>query len=118
MHMSITLFLSFRECLTLLRHELAREGMETAAEWDSALDLRDSLGPQLADSRCIFAFDPIALLHHSQAFEPAAALATITLRARGEAAEISVEGRGASYRKACRALAHCRRQLPHLRHAA
>ncbi len=116
--MSITLFLSFRESLTLLRRELAREGMETAAEWDSALDLRDSVGPQLTDSRCIFAFDPIALLHHSQALQPAAALATITLRASGETVQITVEGRGTSYRKACRALAHCRRQLPHLRHAA
>ena len=116
--MSITLFMSFRECLPLLRRELAREGMETAAEWDSALDLRDSVGPQLTDSRCIFAFDPLSLLHHSQAFQPAAALATITVRATGEAVSIGVEGRGPSYRKACRAVARCRRQLPHLRHAA
>lgn len=118
MHMSITLFLPFRDCLLLLRREITREGLETAAEWDSALDLRDSLGPQLADSRCIFVFDPLSLLHHSQGLTPAAALATITVRARGDAAEVTVEGRGVSYRKACRALAHCRRQLPHLRHAA
>lgn len=118
MHMSITLYLAFPEALSLLRRELAREGLETAAEWDSTLDLRDSVGPQLADSRCVFAFDPLALLHQSQALRPAAALATITLRASNRQTEITVEGSGVSYRKACRALARCRRQLPDLRHAA
>ena len=116
--MSITLALPFPKTLSMLRRELTREGMETAAEWDSALDLRDFVGPQLADSRCVFVFDPIALLHHSEARQPAAALATITLRACDLHTEITVEGSGVSYRKACRALARCRRQLPQLRHAA
>lgn len=116
--MSVTLYMQFHSCLPLLRAALVREGLETAAEWDTALDVRDSVGPQLTDSRCIFAFDPLALLHHSQQAQPAAALATITVRACGETVGVTVEGRGVSYRKACRALAQCRRQLPHLRHAA
>ncbi len=116
--MSITLQQAFSETVTQLRRELVREGLETAMEWNSALDLRDTTGAQVPDTRCFFVFDPISLLHHAQHSLPAAALATVTLRESGTNTIVLIEGRGLSYRRACRALARLRRQLPEIRHAA
>lgn len=116
--MSITLPLPFSECLAPLRRELTRQGLETAVEWNSALDVRDSMGTQLTDLRCFFVFDPLSLLHHSYASHPAAALATLTLRADDSTTTVTVHGSGISYRKARRAVARCLQTMAHLRHAA
>lgn len=116
--MSKTLFLPFPECLSLIRRELGAEGLETASEWDAALDLRDTMGPQVAEKRCLFVFDPVALLHGCQAEKPASALATVTLQSHGLCTSVAVSGHGPSYQKACRAIARCTQQLPPLRHAA
>lgn len=116
--MSITLQQTFPETAAQLRRELVREGLETAMEWNSALDLRDSTGAQVAETRCFFVFDPISLLHHAQHASPTAALATITLCEAGIHTIVRIEGGGLSYRRACRALARLRRQLPEIRHAA
>ncbi len=112
------LLLPFRDSLSLLRRELAAEGLETAAEWDSALDLRDTMGPQMSENRSIFVFDPVSLLHFSQAGEPASALATVTLQSVGGDTRVSLTGNGVSYRNAATAIARCPCQLPPLRHAA
>lgn len=109
--MSFNLFLPFQDALSHLRRNLRQLGLETAIEWDAALDVRDSTGAQLTDIRCIYVFDPLELLHTSQHAAPASALTTLTLRARGSHTEVSISGRGLAYRKACGALSP-------LRHAA
>ena len=116
--MATMLPLTFSESVALLRRELALEGLETASEWDSALDLRDTMGPKIPDLRCIFVFDPVSLLLHAETGRPASALASVTLQSLGNHTAVSVSGRGPSYRKACDALLRCTRQLPPLRHAA
>jgi hypothetical protein len=116
--MSIPVALPFPQALQALRLALAAEGLETASEWDAAFDLRTSMGPQLPDLRCISVFDPVALHYWANAANPTAALAILTLCDCGRFTQISISGHGTSYRKACRALARCRRGLPPLRHAA
>ncbi|MBL8238998.1 MAG: hypothetical protein JNM66_16365 [Bryobacterales bacterium] len=116
--MTTTFLRPFRESLLSLRRELAADGLETAAEWDSALDLRDTMGPQMPENRSIFVFCPVALLHATQAGKPAAALAIVTLQSLGKHTLVSLLGQGPSAERASAAILRCARQLPPLRHAA
>lgn len=117
--MPISIGLPFQQCVLLLRQALQRTGLETSYEWNAAQDLRDSMGPQVADLRCIYVFEGGALLHHCQAAQPARALATVTVASVAAGlTEITVEGQGRSFKMACHALASLRQQLSHLRHAA
>ena len=116
--MSITLPLPFSECLAPLRRELTPQGLEIESDGNDKQCDADCMGTQLTDLRCLFVFDPLSLLHHSYASHPAAALATLTLRADDSTTTVTVHGSGISYRKARRALARCLQSMAHLRHAA